>query len=315
MKILITSASRKVPLIQAMQSAARRIDPAAIVVAGDVDPSVVSKFVADEFWLMPQTTDSDVQTLVQDCLARSISIILPTRDGELLFWSRHKAQFAAVGISIILSSTNTILLCLDKLAFSDWGTSRRLPTIPSALEPTGEGPFVVKERYGAGSKGVGLKLDRAEALAHAATLTEPIYQPWVEGSEISIDAWMTQTGRVHGLVLRRRDRVLNGESQVTTTFRDAEIESHAQSFLEALDLSGPVVMQVLVTDRTLSIIEVNARFGGASTASIPVGLDLLYWSILAHRFLTTPLPAFDRRVGDVRQVRVAQDLIFYDPDL
>jgi carbamoyl-phosphate synthase large subunit len=108
--------------------------------------------------------------------------------------------------------------------------------------------------------------------------------------------------------------VINGESQVTTTFRNETLEREAIRALQALDLRGPVVMQAIVINNSLRIIECNARFGGASTVAIAAGLDVFYWSLL-EALGTGSLPAFNRIAGEVRQVRLPLDLVLHDSDL
>ena len=314
--VLVTSASRKIPLIHVLRHAAQQIDPRARIVAGDIDPEAHARYVADEFWAMPKTQDEDLPALVEGCRSLGVGAILPTRDGELSFWARHRTTFSDAGISVIVSTPESIKRCLDKLEFAHWGLSNGYRVIP-AMRPTaieGDGPFVVKERTGAGSKGLGLNLDAVAARAHAAKLDDPIIQPFVSGPEISIDAWLSGTCAVHGLVLRWRDQVVNGESQVTTTFRDPVLEAQANALLSGLGVSGPVVAQAIVTSGGLAVIEVNPRFGGASTASIAVGLDSLLWSLLEISSPGTNLPEFNRHDGEVRQVRLPQDLIVHDPD-
>lgn len=317
LRILVTSASRKIPLIRAIQEAARRIDPKAQVIAGDLDPQAQAQYVADAFWTMPRTEDSNVKNLLGGCIAQGVSVIFPTRDAELPFWSHNRDRFAEAGIAVVVSSPDAIIRCLDKIAFADWCSAHGLPAIPAAskLDRLGSGPFVVKERFGAGSQKIGLNLDTIAARKHAALLLEPVFQPHISGPEISIDAWITKAGRVHGLVIRSRDIVLNGESHVTTTFRDHFIESQAYNLLNSLDLYGPVVMQGIMTDKGLSVIEVNPRFGGASTTSIAVGLDSLYWSIIGALRVDYHPPPFDRSPREVRQVRVPQDIILHDPHI
>ena len=315
--VLMTSAARKVPLLRALRDAATRIDPTATVIAADTDPDAPCRHVADGFWVMPRLDALHPDDLVTELLARNIRTILPTRDGELRFWADLRPMLATRDIAVIVSDPAALGLCLDKLAFSDWGSAESLPVIPAALDPDafGDGPLVVKERFGAGSKSIGLRLNRDTARAHATGLDAPLYQPFIPGSEISIDAWLTARGRVHGLVLRRRDRVVGGESQITTTFRDARLETQAAGILERLGLSGPVVMQAIVTEAGLSVIEVNPRFGGASTASIAVGLDMLHWSLRERLWPAAALPAFVRRPTEIRQIRVPEDIIVDDPDL
>jgi len=315
--VLMTSAGNKIPLLRAVRAAALRIDPDAKIIAGDLDPDVASRYLADGFWVMPELDTLDLDAIVSECRRRDIRTILPTRDGELAFWAAVRPALEATGICVIVSRPESVALCLDKLAFAEWGKTQHLPVIPAAPRPEdfSDPFFVVKERFGAGSRSIGLGLSPADARRHATRLVEPLFQPLIEGPEISVDAWLTAAGTVHGLVLRRRDRVVNGESQTTTTFGDPTLEAQAAGVLERLGLSGPVVMQAIVTQRGLAVIEVNARFGGASTASLPVGLDMLYWSLFERAWPDAPLPAFDRLRGEIRQVRVPEDIVIRDPDL
>jgi carbamoyl-phosphate synthase large subunit len=320
LKVLISSASRKIPLVKAMQDAVRKIHPDARVVAGDLSPDALAAYVADEFWVMPTTTDDKLEEIVQGCLERGISAIYPTRDGELLFWARHADRFRAAGISVVVSSAGAVDICIDKLKFADFGARHGLPFIPASLRPEGldTSHYVVKERFGAGSRAIGLNLNRADAEAHGRKLTQPIYQPYVGGTEISVDAWLDRHHAVKGLVLRSRDCVVNGESQVTTTFRNTRIEAQALQTLEALGLSGSVVLQAMVSaDSNLHIIECNARFGGASTTAIAAGLDSLYWSLIEALGTDMADYPFLRIPGELRQVRIPADIYIdtHDPDL
>jgi carbamoyl-phosphate synthase large subunit len=317
MKVLLSSASRKIPLLRAMERAALCVDANSEVVAGDIDPNVLASHAAKNFWLMPRAIGENVVAIIDGCRERGINVILPTRDGELNFWARNAEAFLAAGIHVIVSSSKAVQRCIDKLEFSEFGQREGLPFIPSALDIAAFASprFVVKERFGAGSVGVSLNVDRAQAVAAAARMVCPIFQPFIEGLEFSVDAWLDRSSKVKGLILRRRDNVLNGESQVTTTRRDAEIESRAAMVLERLGLCGPVVLQILVDkQRQLHVIECNARFGGASTASIAAGLDSLFWSLMEAAGRNLSDYPFQRVPGEVRQVRVPSDLHYYDSD-
>lgn len=314
--LLVTSAARKIPLLRAAITAAQKLSPEMRVFAGDLDPDAPAQYAADGFWVMPRTDDTALDALIAGCRERGIGLVLPTRDGELLFWARHKARFAGEGIEVLVSPEDSVTRCLDKLEFARFGQARGLPFIPAfeGLEDAGPPPNAVKERFGAGSRAIGLNLDAASAREHAKGLTAPIFQPFIEGTEISVDAWLDRNHKVKGLVLRRRDRVVDGESQVTTTFRDPAIEEAARAALEALQLCGPVVMQILIDEAGQPhIIECNSRFGGASTAGIAAGLDSLYWSLAeAAGNDVTALP-FARIQGEVRQVRLPADTHFIMP--
>ena len=317
-KILITSASKKTPQIVATRDAARRLHPDAKVVAGDSDANAVAAYIADEFWVMPRTKDDAVEAIATGCAERAITCVLPTRDAELPFWARHAARFHAAGIAVLVSPLESIETCFDKLAFAEFGKARQLPVIESSLslEGTDWTRYVVKERRGAGSRSIGLDLDRAQAAMHARSLSEPIFQPFVRGTEISVDGWLDRAHRLKGLVLRRRDLVIGGESQVTTTFRNAAVEAEIACLLEALKLNGPVVVQaMMLPDGSVKVIECNARIGGASTAGIAAGLQSLYWSLLEAHGGDASNDRFERLPGEVRLVRAPSDFIQHDPHL
>ncbi|MCG5516521.1 MULTISPECIES: GNAT family N-acetyltransferase [unclassified Ectothiorhodospira] len=313
--VLVTSSSRKVPIIRSLKDAAIRLGQDIQIIAGDTDPMVSTRWEADGFWQMPRLSNNLLTELIEGCRARAISIVLPTRDGELGFWARHRTVLAQAGIEVIVSSPEAIARCRDKLAFALFGRDAHLPIIPAAdtPDPFGDAPLVVKERFGAGSRGIGIDLSRDASIEHARGLKDPIFQPFMTGPEISIDGWIDKHGQVAGVVLRRRDRVVSGESQVTTTFRDAVLEKQAMRVLTALQLRGPVVLQAIIVEGALQVIECNPRFGGASTASIAVGLDSLSWS-LAEALGDTTTPIFHRAPSEIRQVRVPVDRVLHDFD-
>jgi carbamoyl-phosphate synthase large subunit len=315
--VLLSSAGSKIPLLRALRRACNQIDPALQVIAGDSDDTVLSRYVADGFWHMPRLCELSASDLAGELAKRRIDTVLPSRDGELVFWARRSSALASAGVGVIVSPENGVQRCIDKLAFAQFGQAAGIPVIPAAasLEGLGAGPFVVKERFGAGSLEIGLDLDYRAAKAHALSLKEPIFQPFIHGMEISIDGWVAKSGEPSGVVLRRRDKVLRGESQVTTTYRDPGIERLAIEALRVLDLRGPVVMQgIVAANGEFQFLECNCRFGGASTASIAAGLDILYWS-LAERYGIQKDMVFNRIPGEIRQIRVPSDIILHDPDL
>ena len=312
--VLVTSASKKAPLLAAVKKAARKIDLDKKVVAGDLDKNALARFAADEFWHMPAIEDRCVEALVDGCKAREITSVVPTRDGELAFWAKHRELFKRKGVEVIISRPESICLCLDKLVFAQFGMAENLPFIQADvdLKKIGTGPYTVKERFGAGSRKIGLNLDKADAVEHSKKLDSPIFQPYISGWEISIDAWMDRHCKVKGVVLRRRELVVNGESQITTTFRDEKIEALAAKILEILNIRGPAVMQALIDDEdNMHVIECNPRFGGASTTSIRAGLDVFYWSLLESSGVDISDYPFFRKEGEIRQIRLPSDMYIH----
>jgi carbamoyl-phosphate synthase large subunit len=315
--ILVTSAAQKIPLIQSVMDAAQDICPTVRVYAGDSHNQVLARYFTPYFWHMPILSDDCVSDLIEYCSENQIRLIIPTRDGELLFWARHQMTFASCGIHVLVSPTNALERCLDKLYFSQWCAQHAIPAIASTLDIASldSDYFVVKERWGAGSKHIGLRLSLAQAKAHATQLQHPIFQPFIAGIEISADGYADAFGRVKGLVLRHRDYVVRGESQVTTTFRHTQFEPQLIACAEHMHLRGPFVIQAIIdANGALHLIECNSRFGGASTLSIHVGLKFWHWAILeAHGCDLAQYP-YHRAVGEARQIRIPKDMVQYGSD-
>jgi len=115
-------------------------------------------------------------------------------------------------------------------------------------------------------------------------------------------------GKAMGAIARIRDLVVEGESQVTTTVYYPELENICIKLAESLGIYGHTVMQVLVDeDHKFHIIECNARFGGASTLSLTMGLNSFEWFFLES--LKQPLPPFERSRHEKRQIRHAEDYV------
>ncbi|WP_210515922.1 NAD-dependent epimerase/dehydratase family protein [Hymenobacter terricola] len=318
--VLISSISAKVPLAEAVKNAATRFNATMQVVGGDLNPQALAFHYTDAHWVTPLTNDDNLAAIIQHCQAQGITRIIPTRDGELAFWARHRAALAEAGIAVLVSAPAAVQRCLDKLEFSTFGQQNGLPIIPTSLRIDAlaadnaplpaSAAFVVKERYGAGSLSLGLNLPYAAAVAHAQTLTEPIFQPFIQGREISVDGYVSHAGQVHGLVARTRDVVVRGESQVTTTFHDPALLARLTPIVEKLGLYGPFVLQALLTDDGgLHLIECNCRFGGASTLGIAAGVDSFFWFL--QEAAGADLSSFPFRPSPVplRQVRAAADVV------
>ncbi len=310
--VLVTSISRKVPLLRAVASALRKVGGGAKLYGGDIDGRCIGQHFVDEFWLMPRLTELSAEQLIAYCKEHNIGLIIPTRDGELPYFADKKERLAAEGIWVMVSDKESIEICLDKQTFFQELDRRGYPVIQTALDVLriSTERYVVKERYGAGSHSIGLNLTRNEAISHAGMLQEPIYQPYVQGDEMSVDLYIDADKQVKGVVARRRELVVNGESQVTTTVSYPELERLCANIAEELGLYGHVIFQVIVApDGSFHIVECNPRFGGASTLSLAAGLDSFYWTYLEAMGTDISSYPFIRSVEEKTMIRYPQDVM------
>ena len=282
--ILIPSASRKVPLVKSFQDALLRTEEGGYVIAGDTDADCVSGYFADAVWIMPQLDQLSVEELIAECRARGITLIVPTRDGELEYFAHARPALEAAGIAVHVTEPEQVRDCFDKLAFYRRCHDEGIPAIPTSDNLntlTAADRVVVKERFGAGARSMGLELTVSDAARHADRLDTPIFQPFVSGSEHSIDLYVNREGEVVEVVPRRRVQIFNGESVVSETVEAPSLVKWSIALAELFSLRGHNVLQAFVRDDgEIIFIECNPRVGGASTLSFKAGLDTPYWSLM-----------------------------------
>jgi carbamoyl-phosphate synthase large subunit len=280
--VLVTSLSRKVPLLEALRAAQREQGGGGVLWGGDVDPECVGRWFADDFWPMPRLSEPDATDAVLEfCAHQEIALVVPTRDGELEFFAELRDSFEAGGTYVAVGTREAVTSCLDKLALHDHcvGTGVPVAATSTDLEALGGDSFVVKERRGAASRSVGVGLDRVSARIYAQQLEEPIFQPTLEGIEHSVDVYVNRAGRVVDAAPRTRIRVHNGESTVTETVEHPGLVDASVRLAESLDLRGHLVIQGFALGDKATLIECNPRVGGASTLGFAAGVDSPAWAL------------------------------------
>ena len=282
--VLISSAARKVPLVRSFRAALLNTMQTGKVFAGDMNPECIAGQFADEVWQMNRLSELDTESLVAECRARRITLIVPTRDGEIEYYARARPALESAGISVHVAAPEQVVACLDKLLFARRCSEAGIPVIETCSvlsDLSRAGDVVVKERFGAGSRTIGLGLTREQAAQHAAGLENPIFQPMVAGDEYAIDLYVNRDGEVVEVVPRQRTQVFNGESAVSITVESPSLVQESIRLAHHFELRGHNVLQAFVKDDgSVLFIECNPRVGGASALSFEAGLDTPAWSLM-----------------------------------
>lgn len=313
--VLITSISKKIPLIKAVRNAAYILNasyPKVIdkIIGADSDVDCIGRYFVDDFWHSPIQEILKLEDILSFCKKHHIKMIIPTRDGELEFYARHQEVLRREGISCLISSLQTIENCSNKLKFFEFLKKHQLPSITTSkdVHDLSSSSFVVKECFGAGSTSIGLNLNKNEAKAWSKKLKNPIFQPYIVGNEYSVDLYISKEKRLIGAIVRERSLIKNGESQITKSVKLQKLEEICIKAALALDIYGHAVFQA-IKDRSnhLHIIECNARFGGASTLSNAMGLNSFLWFM--QESVNIDLSPFKRSETELMQVRFPEDII------
>ena len=108
--------------------------------------------------------------------------------------------------------------------------------------------------------------------------------------------------------MRKRVLVVDGESQITSTFLNEDLENIFRNIIKSLNLYGHIILQVFIDENNdIHVIECNARFGGASTISLQAGLDSFYWIYLESQGVSIKDYPFIQLESEITQIRHSKD--------
>ena len=140
-------------------------------------------------------------------------------------------------------------------------------------------------------------------------MENPIFQPYITGKEFSVDLYLDKNGKSKGCIVRRRDLIENGESQISTVIENKKIEKICLEIVKKIKFHGHIVFQIILDKKNkVNIIECNCRFGGASTLSLASGLDSFYWFLLEVKKQDLNKQPF-LSTSNKKQIRYHKDLI------
>jgi len=282
MSVLITSASRKVSLVEAFRSA---LQGSGEVIAADITLWAAAMHRADRSVLIPPSEAPEfIDVLLELCEQHEVELLVPTRDDELSILSASAGSFAAIGTRVHVSPPQAIEPCLDKRLFHEFCVDNGFPVPDLIVDPNlSDLPLFVRPRRGKGSVGIG-RVDREDQLQTLeANLDMVILNRIVEAPEYTIDVFISEGGALVSAVPRERVTVVAGESYVARTTRDSELAQSAADLCLAMGLIGHNTVQAFRLEDHVSFIEVNPRFGGGAALGFAAGAPTPEWLLTEVR--------------------------------
>jgi len=182
-----------------------------------------------------------------------------------------------------------VTVCLDKWKFFRVLRDAAVPTPDTALGAvTGvPGPWIVKPRFGRGSRGVTAVDDSQNLPAICRQTSEPIVQTRLAGREFTADVLVDHDGDLAACVPRWRDETKAGISTKGETFADAVVDEVVARTVAVVGLQGVCNLQGFVDGRDVTVVEVNPRFSGGLPLTLAAGADLV--GAFVHGALGEPL--------------------------
>lgn len=271
--IFFTSIGNKVALVESFKEAYKFLRISGKTVSVDMDPFSAGLYKADAGYLVPSLDSLGFLDRVKEiCNIENISAILPTRDEDLLFFSKHKKYFENLGIKVIVSDYRSVSTCADKWKFFLHLKDKGIPAIKTWLKPDDKltFPCIVKPRSGKG--GLGVRKIKNKIELKKISLKKNIIQENIEGTEYTVDYFADLAGRPICVVPRVRLRISGGESKVGVTKNEKEMVDLCKKLGRSLGLVAHNTIQCFkLKDGGIKFLEINPRFGGGASLGRAAG--------------------------------------------
>jgi carbamoyl-phosphate synthase large subunit len=279
LNILITAASRRVPLIQSFARALKKLEIPGCVITTDMNNLSPGLYFSDKHYLVPLTNDPEYIPILESiAAAERIGLIVPTIDDELPVFGACSDSFRHKGIRVAVSGERTGLVCNDKRLTSEFFRSKGIPFaetwLPSELDFAGLSyPLFLKPRTGRGSVGAYAIRNERELRFFLDYVPDSVVQEYLPGREFTIDVLADFSGRIVSVVPRERLLIRSGVSDRGRTWKDPGLMELGARVAEMLEIRGPANIQVKWQDGNATLFEVNPRFSGGIPLTIAAGAD------------------------------------------
>ena len=312
--VLFTSIGRRVELVQAFKDSYLRHSIFTRILAAESNPKLApAGHFVDAVFQIPKVNETGyLNALLQICRKERVKLLIPLYEPEFTILDRNRNQFTKQGTTLLLSPTETLKICADKLEtyrfFIDHGINTP-KTWPVTKLLGDKSPLFVKPRSGMGSAGVYKVTSQRELDFLANCNPDLIVQEYIAGTEYTLDTLSDLNGRALSIVPRERIEVRSGEVVKSRTVDRPDLIQQGKYIIETLGIIGPATLQCIDDGLMVYWIEINPRFGGGVPLSIRAGADYPY---LLHKMCNNePLqPILGEYQKNLTMLRYDQSVYF-----
>jgi carbamoyl-phosphate synthase large subunit len=278
LNILVTAASRRVPLVRAFQAALQGFGRRGRVIVTDVNPLSPAVHIADRWYHVPLATSPDyLDAIAAICDAEGIDLIVPTIDDELELFGSAAEWFRARGVRVAVSPMVTSQICNDKLATSahlrNLGIAAAKTWRPVDLPELAPLPLFVKPRFGRGGVAAFAAHTERELSFFSSYVQDAVVQEFLDGPEFTIDVLCSFTHDVIAVVPRERVVVRAGVMDRGRTVKDDALIELGLAIARILPFAGAANIQCRIVNGRPVVFEINPRFSGGIPLTIAAGAD------------------------------------------
>ena len=275
LRLLFTGVGRRIELIQSFREAALCLGVSLKIYGADIAMTASALAYCDYSRNVCDMKDENyILELVSICRKDKIDILIPTIDTDLLVLSQNVSLFGET--KVLISSPEKITICRDKNFTADFFEScgcHAPKTVNDWRKYNGQYPCFIKPKDGSGSINA-LKAESSHELEiYAKHIKDYIIQPFIDGTEYTVDIFCDFDGNPIYITPRIRLQVRIGEVLKTQITMDENIVEECKRIVAKFRPVGPLTIQLIKQNLTGDnyYIEINPRFGGGAPLSMKSG--------------------------------------------
>lgn len=300
LNILFTSVGRRSYLVKYFKESLRGRGLIHAANSSDLSPAFSA---ADRHVVTPLIYDGNyIPFLLRYCEKNKIRGIISLFDIDLPVLSANRGAFEKIGTKVIVSAPEVISVCNDKwttynfLKENGFNTPETFISVDDAKQALEKDmirfPLFIKPRWGMGSLFV-YEADTVEELEvfygkiirnirksylkyeSVADIGESvIIQEKVSGKEHGLDVINDLDGNYQTTIAKKKYAMRSGETDSAETVDNMLLKGLGQALGKKLKHIGNLDCDVFVDGEKLTVLEMNARFGGGYPFSHLAGVDL-----------------------------------------
>lgn len=307
MNILLTSAGRRTYMVNYFKQALG--NQGKVFASNSV--LTYTLLQADEYVITPNIYDKGyVKFLLDYCAKKEIDAIISLFDIDLPVLAKHKDDFNAIGVQLVVSNYDVTQICNDKWKTYQFLLELGLNQSPAYISLTEaysaistgalSFPIFVKPRWGMGSIGI-YKADNIEELnvlyqklQHEIFNTYLrfesaedenqciIIQQAIKGQEYGMEILNDLDGNYVATFTKKKIAMRSGETDIAITVDPLPLECIGKKISNALRHKAVLDVDFFMTeDNRIYILEMNCRFGGqypfTHCAGVNIPLQIVQW--------------------------------------
>lgn len=278
--ILITSAGKRVTLVNLFKKELAQDYPEAKVFTTDMNPELApAGYVSDYCFQVPRVTDpAYLQQLIRICQENEVGMIIPTIDTELLLLSSNRELLQQAGVIPVVSSLDFVAACRDKRNTNALfqRLNIRVPGPRDKHHPVF--PMFAKPYDGSLSKDLFVIRNEQELTPEIMEHPKLIFMEYIDKSqykEYTVDLYYGRDNKLKCIVPRERIEIRAGEINKGRTRKNYLVTYLKERMGYLPGVIGCICIQLFYreTDQDVVAIEINPRFGGGYPMSYHAGAN------------------------------------------